>query len=242
MPYIHSFKKKLLVGVGTGLWLTIFLIFVAPFDASDLIFSIRVRIMLVYGLIFFFGYLIISLIEKVLFLRSKKWSYGSEAIIYFLLYVVVFFPTIVYYKSEIVNGDYTVSSFFLEQYIPVLIIITPILYLLRKLAVRGGNEDQITIKGDNKRDILRLSSNELVCVSSSDNYIEVFYLKNGEPGKRLLRTTLKKVESELSFLKRIHRSHLINAEHFVEWQGRDSIVVSGVVLPVSKKYRDNIPS
>jgi len=240
MPYIHSLKKKVLVGAGVGLWLFAFLLFIAPFDASDLTFKIRVLIMVVYGLIFFLGYLIIIYFEWLVFSRLKYWSLRWEITMYFSLYSVVFIPTIFYYKSEIVNGDYAEFQFFLEQYIPTLIIVTPVIYLFRRIASKT-DEGLVTIKGDNKRDILRIATNNVISVSSSDNYIEVAYFKNGVISKRLLRTTLKKIESELLFLKRIHRSHLINIEHFIEWQGKDTVVVGGVVLPVSKKYRENVP-
>ena len=241
MPYIYSFRKKLLIGAGTGLWLIAFLVFIAPFDASDLTMTIRIRIMVVYGLIFLVCYMIIAALEWFVFVRSKYWPLQFEILSYLLLYTLVFFPTIVYYKSGIVNGDYTVIRFLYEQYIPILIIITPVLFLLKKIAVKTGNERTLTIKGENKRDFLRLSKDELVSISSSDNYIEVVYQKGEGYHKRLIRTTLKSIESDFPFLKRVHRSHLINADHFVEWSDKGTIIVAGNRIPVSKKYRENIP-
>lgn len=242
MPYIHSFRKRILVGAGTGIWLVTFLVFIAPFDASDLVLNIRIRIMVMYGLIFWVCYLIIAVLEWWVFTRSKKWSIQREIVSYLLLYTIVFFPTIIYYKSEIVNGEYTVTAFLYEQYIPILIIITPVLFLLRKIAAKSNDEQLIIIKGENKRDFLRLSKSELIGISSSDNYVEVFYQKDAELNKRLLRTTLKKVESDFPFLRRVHRSHLVNVDHFIEWSNKDTILVAGHKVPVSRKYRENIPS
>jgi len=241
MPYIHSFKRKILVGAGSGLWLFTFLVFIAPFDASDLSIKVRIWIMVVYGVIFFLGYLLLTFIEWRIYVQRRDWSSRYEVGFYLLLYLLVFFPTVSYYKSGIVNGDYAVFRFFLEQYVPILIIVTPVIFLLRKIAAPKGEKNAITIKGENKRDILRIAKSELVMVSSSDNYIEVSYLNQGLLTKRLLRTTFKKIESELSFLKRVHRSHLINEEHFKEWVGRDTINVAGAIVPVSKKYHGNIP-
>ncbi len=241
MPYIHSFKRKLRVGAITSLWLVAFLVFIAPFDASDLSFSIRMEIMIVYGLILFVCYAIVSIIESLFFLKFQNWSVSNEFGSYTLLYILVFPPTVLYYKSDIVNGDYSELNFFLEQYIPILIIITPVLFFLRKLASNSNKDELVILKGENKRDVLRLQVGELVCISSSDNYVEVSFLENGKIHKKLLRTTLKKVESDFSFLKRVHRSHLINPSHFVEWKNRDAIVLAGIIVPVTKQYHKNIP-
>ncbi|MEP5072727.1 MAG: LytTR family transcriptional regulator, partial [Crocinitomicaceae bacterium] len=213
MTFTHSFKHHLFVGLGISIWLVLFLVLIAPFDVSDLSFLIRIRITVVYGLILFFCYLLCIVVQYILFKKRSCWSLRFEALIYFLLYILVLPLTILYYKSGIVNGDYPISLFILEQYIPILIIITPIMYLFRRLAAKSVNkikeEGFILIQGENKNDVLKVKQDLIIAVKSSDNYVEVSYLELGQLKKKLLRTTLKKVESEFDFLTRSHRSFLI---------------------------------
>ncbi|MEM7298452.1 MAG: LytTR family DNA-binding domain-containing protein [Bacteroidota bacterium] len=240
MPYIHSFKGKMLVGVITSLWLVTFLIFIAPFDASDLSFQIRMQLMIPYGIFMFTGYMFVSWIEKLIYSKYNTWSVKQEILSYFILFLVVLPPTVLYYKSDIVRGDYPELYFILQQYVPIIIIITPVLFILRAYVSKRTIQSVYTIRGENKRDILKITMDELVAVSSSDNYVEVVFLKDGSIHKKLIRTQLKKVEAEFSLLKRVHRSHLVNPSHFVEWKNKDVGVFAGIEIPISKQFKRNV--
>ena len=247
MTFTRSFKLHFLVGLGIGFWLVLFLVLIAPFDASDLSFFVRIEILSVYGVILLTTYCLCIPVQNMLHRRFSKWNLKLEIFIYILLYAITLPPTILYYKSEIVNGEYPVPFFILEQYIPIVIIITPILFVLRKLIVKKepitmDEDGTIIMRGDNKTDVLRLESNDVLYVASSDNYVEVFYSDKDSEKKKLLRTTLKKIESEFSFLKKVHRSYLVNPEHFHEWITKDSIRIGKSEIPVSKSYRDNLPN
>ena len=233
--------RKLIPAFATAIWLVIFLIFIAPFDASDLSFLVRVQIMVVYGVIFFLCYLLILAFEQWLESRALPF-WLHELVIHLCVYLVVFPPTLLYYESDIVNGDYGRMRFFLEQYLPILIVITPVLFAFRKLVSTSKRKTTITIRGTNKRDVLQIERSQLVCVVSSDNYIQVCFIDKGQLQKKLLRSTLGKTEKEMVILKRTHRSYLINPDLFTEWVTRDKILVGGMEIPVTKQYRGNIPS
>lgn len=51
-----SYKYHVLIAFVIGLWLAIFLVLIAPFDASELSFWIRLEILPFYGLISFVCY------------------------------------------------------------------------------------------------------------------------------------------------------------------------------------------
>jgi len=182
--------------------------------------------------------------SELLFKKQPNWSWKSEVAIYVLLYLLVLPPTIFYYKSDIVNGDYPTYLFITEQYIPIIVVITPIMYLFRRLAARTNNrieeEGFVILKGENKGDVLKIRQDLIIAVKSSDNYVEVSYLDAEELKKKLLRTTLKKIELEFSFLIRSHRSFLINTTHFKEWVKKDVARLGQIEVPVSKQYRDQI--
>ncbi|MBR9844680.1 MAG: LytTR family transcriptional regulator [Algicola sp.] len=99
------------------------------------------------------------------------------------------------------------------------------------------SENYILITGDNKLDVLKLHTEELVAVSSADNYVEVNYLNNGKLQKKLLRNTLKAVQVDVPFLLKVHRSHLINPSHFKAWNGSNMIILTQMEIPVSKTYK-----
>ena len=70
------------------------------------------------------------------------------------------------------------------------------------------------LKEKKKLDFLKIRKNDLVCISNSQNYVEIFYTEENQIKTKLIRSTLKKVQKDFDFLLQIHRSHLINRAHF----------------------------
>ena len=101
-------------------------------------------------------------------------------------------------------------------------------------------ESLLTLKGDNKLDILKILPDDIVCISSADNYVEVNYLVNGKLNKKLLRNTLKNIQKDVPHLFKIHRSHIINLSHFIEWNDSSSIKLTETEVPVSKNYKSKL--
>lgn len=87
-------------------------------------------------------------------------------------------------------------------------------YLLKIRDYEKLEEDEvIDILSNNKSDKLTLKSKHIVSVKSADNYIEISYLENDMVEKKLIRSTLKNIESQLanhrSFI-RCHRTSIVN--------------------------------
>lgn len=76
-----------------------------------------------------------------------------------------------------------------------------------------GEDEKIDILSNNKSDKLTLKRKHIVSVKSADNYIEISYLENNLVEKKLIRSTLKNIESQLgnqrSFI-RCHRTSIVN--------------------------------
>ena len=68
---------------------------------------------------------------------------------------------------------------------------------------------KIEIKGEGQYESLRLLEEDLICIQSSDNYIEVFYLNGGQLKKMLIRNKLSIVEDAFPKFLRTHRSYMI---------------------------------
>jgi|GEM_PF-3492727 len=71
----------------------------------------------------------------------------------------------------------------------------------------------IKLTGDNQLEYLNVSPDNLFFLEASDNYVSVHYFDGKKMSNVLLRSTLKKMEAQLSdfsFMVRCHRSYIIN--------------------------------
>lgn len=113
---------------------------------------------------------------------------------------------------------------------------------------------QLTLTADNEKDTLTLAATDLLAIESSDNYCTVFFWKAGRVAKELMRSSLSRLETQLSeqwagdsddALVRCHRSYVVNliAVERVSGnaQGYKLHLAGGqVVVPVARKYNDTL--
>jgi len=235
-----SYKYHSIVGFIIGLWLVVFLVLIAPFDAGELPFNIRIRILPLYGLISLVSYMIMITIQNLVFHKQGKWNILYEILFITLFNLISFSGSYVYYKSSIINGNYSFTKFTFEVYLPIFIILLAVIVLTRWFLnnrIPNNKMEKLILTGENKLDILKLNPSDLVCISSADNYVEVSYLKAGKLQKKLLRNTLKNISEQQSNLLKVHRSHLINPSHFKEWKNSNTLILTEIEVPISKSYK-----
>ncbi|MEO0732793.1 MAG: LytTR family DNA-binding domain-containing protein [Bacteroidota bacterium] len=239
-----SWRAHLFFGLLVGAWLAVFLVIVGPFDAAELPLHIRVLLLPPYGLLFLIAYLLTIGIQNWLFARLGRWNWWLEGLILFLTYAGSLLLSFAYYKTDIIRGDYSFANFVGAVYLPTVLLVSFLLlagrwYLSRRQA---PVPDVLSLSGTGQKDLLQLAPAQLVYATSAQNYVEVVYLADGELKKHLLRTTLKDLEKQVDLLLRIHRSHLINPQHFRRWLEAGRLEVHTVALPVSKQYRPEVKS
>jgi len=238
-----SYKHHLLVALVIAIWLAVFLILIAPFDIAELPFKMRLKIMPIYGVISFIGYIVLVPLQNRIYQKLHAWTFPLEVVVIILFNIIVLIGNYFYYKSSIVNGDYSFVKFTLEVYYPIFLILLPILlfsrWFLNKKVV-NQNSDKIILTGENKLDTLRINLLDLVCISSADNYVEVSYLMRNELHKKLLRITLKNIHRQAPSLMKTHRSYLINPVHFKDWKNTNTIHLTQIEVPVSKNYKKDV--
>ena len=234
-----SIKHHTVIGALLALWCFLFAFFVRPFEHGSMDFSKWMYVSVGFSVLVFFCYTLVSLLQIQLYRYFKKWSVLLEITIYVFFYVLYSISTFVYYKSDFVAGYYNVIDFLLNIIINIVLILTPLLFFVRKYALKliPKEDNVITITGENKLDVLKITQEDLVCISNAQNYVEIFYLDNVELRSKLMRSTLKKMQKEYDFLLQIHRSHLINPLHFKSWKDGQTIIVTQKELPVSKSYK-----
>ena len=240
MPLPKSYTYHFLVALLLAVWLIVFLVLIAPFDIAELPIEVRFEIMPMYGLISFIVYVLLIPLQQWGAKKIGKYPIVLETLFITLYNVLVLLGSYIYYKSSIVNGDYSFIKFTLEVYYPIFFILLPVIIFGRWFVNRKEvpqDTEEIILTGNNKLDILQLKLSDLICVSSADNYVSVSHLVNDVVRTKLLRTTLKKMELQLPELVKVHRSHLINPIHFKEWKDANTLLLTQTEVPVSKNYK-----
>lgn len=145
---------------------------------------------------------------------------------------------------------YTLGYFLKSIILPAALVILPIMliarYALGKYYEKKINQSKIEIKGEGNYEGLKLFLNDVICIQSADNYIEVYYLANNRLKKSLIRNTLSSVTNDFPEFLRTHRSYIINPYHFVQWEtekGKLFIELShDLIVPISNTYKSQVKS
>lgn len=236
-----SWKAHIIFALALGLWLVAFLIFIAPFDTEDLSLKIRLMLLPPYGILLFICYMIGVALQNWWYGKTKTWNATKEAIIILTVLLIVPFFVYPYYISSWINGDYGLVNFLLLQILPTSLILTPFLIFGRKyLNKLQAKKERILLKGENKSDLLKIDPRSIISVSSAQNYVEVHYVIDDKPQKKLLRIPLRKIMGQDLGLVQVHRSHLVNPRHFVKWKDPKTALFYHLEIPISKKFKEDI--
>ncbi len=239
-----SIRLHLLLGLLFALWGFLFMFIIRPFTDETTGFLFWIRSSIGFNLIAFLGYALIAVLQKSLYDKLKRWSFGLEVSTLLLFYVLHTVGTFALYKSPIINGGYNFLEWNTEIMMRAAIVNFSILVIARSYLIKliPKREEQLTIKGDNKLDILKILRSELICISNAQNYVEIFYIKDNTLQKKLIRTSLKKMKQEFDFLLQVHRSHLVNPSHFKYWKNSKTICLTQMEVPVSKTFNKDLLS
>lgn len=240
-----SFKIHLLLSALLACWVVLFLILLSPFDVSDLTTLNKWILLPFYGVLLVFSYLLSLPVQNWLVRRHQgRWHLGNEFLFIAVFFLVAYFACFAYYRSGIMNGTQNASTFFVQQFIPLSIIMMPMILFLRWTAGKLGQSSnkhvtntKITLEGNSQKELLRLDFQQIAYVKAADNYVEVYYFEARQLQMKLLRSTLKKINAKAPALLRTHRSYLINPAHFQQWASPNSILIAQTEIPISKTYK-----
>lgn len=106
----------------------------------------------------------------------------------------------------------------------------------------------IHFKDENGETKLTIQLSDLLYIEASENYVTIHFLNPSQPGRVLLRNSMKRMEEQLSGYPviRCHRSYLVNLDRIkLAKKTKTGMVVelsSPVVirLPVSETYKSNV--
>ncbi len=239
-------KRHMYIGILLGIWGFLFAFFARPFEHGYMDLEVWIYVSVGFSLLASLSYIVVGFVQQLISQRISHWNVFLEIGVYILFYFLYTLVSYLYYISPFVNGIYHFSEFFVKIILNIILISSPILFFTRRYTLRlipeAEAEEQITIKGENQLDILIIKPSELICISNAQNYVEIIYLDGQEVKSKLMRSSLKKMQTDLPFLIQVHRSHLINPVHFRSWKDATTISLSKIELPVSKKYKHQLPS
>ena len=251
-PFDSSLKHHFIIAVGLLIWIFVFLYFTEPLDVNTLNNSEKPLFLIGYGLIGGLCYVLFLPIQYILLKFNKNnWTLKSEILFLLIFSSCTIIIARLYYLYVIMANDrnpydlwYMLKSIFL----PALLTILPIIIFGRFAFGKYKNKKtealKIEIKGEGNYEGLRLLLNDVICIQSSDNYVEVFYQSGKEIKKSLIRNKLSVIADEFPEFLRTHRSHLINPYHFLQWKTEKSklfvVLFHHIEVPVSKTYQNNV--
>lgn len=268
----HEPKQKLLKAELTRLFFIavgvfLFILFFQPFPLDTLDYDNRLLYVTGFGGITFILSFVVLMLVPLLFpkwFKLSQWESGPPLFlnIILLLLSVAAFSFYVQYVGNTPLSLYIIFKISLVCLLPVIILsilyknkslerIIEILQKQNKLFLaridkleEKGKEQQTTIYSDSKTDKITVKFKDIIWIKSADNYIELHYLVNDTPEKKLIRNTLKTIEIQLAdrpeFI-RCHRTSIVNISHserLVRSYSGFSLRMNhiGQNVPISRQY------
>jgi hypothetical protein len=258
-----TFRVKIIIAAGFGLTILLILLVFTPFGMHNIkTFPERFIVASGYSFIAFIVWIVA--LKGLFFFKVNK--IRIPHILLFIIAIQFIIGSISTIYNNIIFSNPYYFEFFLDLQIAVYltgIIPTIMLILLLETSFYKrlfpsidlyNNQDvgdkiriEMKIEDENPDKSIRLLSNEILCISSMDNYIKIEIQNNGEKKKPIiLRSTLKNVEKNISesdsFL-RCHKSHIVNLKWVKEVSGNSLakkciLQIGNDIIPISRSKVD----
>ncbi len=265
--------RLLLQSIGEGTFIAFFLIFFQPFGVGDWHDPNKNWYLACYGLITALCGIVLRFIVFKTFTKyhsEATWNVGKEILSIMLLILMiaagnVIFSNIVFDLKNSVGGflwmllavivigifpaifgvmlNYIIQ---LKKYNQLIIVHHP--QMLDNQGIINNDTKKVAhlrLIAENEKDTIELSSESLFYIESSDNYSTVFYEKSGKLQKELLRSSLTRLESQISSesIVRCHRSFIVNLDKVEKVTGNAQgyklhLETPELFVPVARKYSE----
>ena len=229
-----KYNIKLIFGISFGLFL--FMLFFQPLELITTDFNNKLIIIAGFSVITFI-FLVLALIIAPsvlprLFL-SGKWNLKRDIILNSCIWAVIS-VAFTFYARYVAQTTITFHSVFIIVVLCLtqvsVIIITNQFEILKlklqealnlnkkpdKISIEKAEPEEIEFVSENKSEKISLRLSEIIMLRSADNYVEIFWEKDGEIRKKLIRQTLHNAEYLLikhPQIIRCHRTCLFNTNY-----------------------------
>ncbi|GGG23083.1 hypothetical protein GCM10011344_24730 [Dokdonia pacifica] len=253
IPYTQGWKQTIAIGSIVGAGLSMLLIFLEPFDTSEVQLSYKVLKLAGYGLCFLIPILVMHPIENALFKKQQYRWYILNELGYIIICLLLIYTTCYFYNTYIVNNGGVASlkgwQYFMIYYgLPFMPFLGPLwLYFRNRFGKITLPESTMqkdittTITGENKKESLTISVSDFVYAQAQQNYVAIHYLENETLQKKMIRSTLSNVQKQIPDAWQVHRSYLVNLAFAKTISGNSRkrelfLTETPEAIPVSQKY------
>ena len=218
----RSIKPGVLISGGFGITVLLILVLFSPFGMQNIkTFAERLIVALGYSSIAFLIWLVFLIITKRFQpKRIRAW----EILVWVVVVQVLIGTASTVYNNIVFDNPYLFEFFFQFQFVVQVTGILPIVMLFLFLGTpyydailslgTGSGSLLVTLEDENPAKSVTLPAEEIVAITSLDNYLKIVTQRNGEIQKPIiLRGTMKNLEKIIGdtdcFMK-CHRSHIVN--------------------------------
>ncbi|MBC7922127.1 MAG: response regulator transcription factor [Ferruginibacter sp.] len=269
-PSALNHRRPVALAVGSGLFVALFLTVFQPFGLHQWTSPYKFPVLLGYGAVTTAGTLLLELSGRRLpsVFAEERWTVGKHiAWVTFHLFTIGLGNTL--YSSWLGFIPFSPAGFVRFGFITLAVGIFPIaagtiLHYLRQLRQHVARaetvnqalpdhrtetagrhaDDVLELVAENGKDRVRLPTNALLFIESSDNYATLWVNQEGKVRKELIRSSLGRLENQLPYpyLRRCHRSYIVNLRNVQSVSGNAQgyklhfALLDGPV-PVARQYR-----
>ncbi|MFK7936062.1 MAG: LytR/AlgR family response regulator transcription factor [Saprospiraceae bacterium] len=243
-PLLTSWRVQTLRLALVGTFVALFLIIFQPFGTEQMEMPHKNLFLAGYGLITFLTFSAVHIILPLLFpnyFNERIWTVGKQ-LLFILLPLSFTFLFCYVYLSWGINSTPTLGGAFQFYFmvlsiafIPVFIV-TLIDYLIKfKRNAQGAvvlteNLPQaqpanlattIILKDEKEQTQLTIATSDFFFAKAANNYVEIYFQKEHQLQRELLRSSLAKIERQLTSpsFRRCHRSYLVHLTQILEVKG-----------------------
>lgn len=260
IPFNVGLKNHLIIAIVLGCLLALVMIFLGPFDTDRFQSSYKHLILGGFGVLLSVFYLVNSKFETWwYFYQNRNWTIKHEIVAFISLVIIVSIPIHFYnqiFLNDLFSQDYGANEyirhglwFFRSSMIPIMLVILPFfIYFRNKLGQLDIPESlkEIELLGTNRGERIKIQKQKLLCVKSSENYVEIFYIQNNSAQHTIFRNTLTTIKEQAPFLQYCHRSYLVNTSNIKQIKGNSQNAKIefhyGVEIPLSSTYYKKVKS
>jgi hypothetical protein len=271
-PKESDAKKKFLTAFIFGNFVFLFLLLFQPFGIREWTVKNKALILAGFGAVTFVVVILNAfLIEQIIknWFKEKNWKVWKE-IIWSVWNILLIGTLNLLYAHWSTNFPLTFQTFLFYQWMTLIVGIIPVTIItlwnynrlhkknleaalaLTKVinsepVIQSAKHQQVILAGENAKENIELDLHQLLYMEAADNYIQVVWF-NGSVQKKMLRNTLKNIESQLtsqSFIFRCHRSYLVNLQKVISVSGNSQgyklhLIGTDELVPVSRSLNEVI--
>ena len=269
-PY-PLFENRWRIILSISLFVSLFILIFQPFGISNYTGEFKPLFEAAYGIVTFIV-LIIDLFLFPLFLDewfdSQKWTVFKQMIWQVWILFSIGLGNFLY-SSLFLRFTDGLNAFLTFQFYTLVVGIIPILIitilhqnslLSKNLKLAGemnadllseellSPDEKVRIMAENNKDKLEINLSDFSYLSSTGNYVQVYFLVNNELRNVLLRNTLKHIEEQVrqspSIIK-CHRAFLVNKDKIIRVKGNSQglrLILKDTMeeIPASRNYSKSL--